>query len=243
MDGLYTALSGLLAETANLTAVAGNLSNLQSPGYLAESGNVEAAISQVVLRVGGSQGGAILGQRSAGIVYTNTFDLAPGPIEPTTSPSDLALNGDGFFAVRTPSGQVAYTRNGAFTVNAQGNLVLPQGAVLLDTQGNPVTVVPNQPFTVAADGTVQQQGAVVGQIAVVALQPNSVVGLGQALYQGTPGPSQATVVQGGLTQSNVSAVVSAERLLRAESAYQALTQVVNAESNRQKTADGLGTLA
>lgn len=243
MDGLYTALSGLLAQGGSLAAIAGNLANAQSPGYLAQTGNVSDNVTAIYARSGGTQGGAWLGVELSGVVYTNAFDLQPGPIEPTGRATDIGLGGNGFFAVRTPAGQLAYTRNGAFTLDPLGRLVTASGAILLDTQGNPLTLTPGQPFTVQSDGTVVQGGAVVGQIGVFQLAPGTVASLGQALYQGQAAPANVQVVQGSLTQSNVSLVSSAERMLQAEIAYQALTAAVNAESNRSRTASGLGTLA
>src|ERR671932_596342 len=67
-------------------------------------------------------------------------DWAPAPIEQTDQPLDLAIDGEGFFAVRTPQG-VRYTRNGQFTTDARGLLLTAQGDEVLSQNGQPVQVV------------------------------------------------------------------------------------------------------
>ena len=245
MDALYTGLSGLLAETGALNQVAGNIANQMSPGYLAQSGQVIDGIQNTVLRVGGT-GTRVIGNVPSGIVYTNSVITTPSPVQAKGVSTDLAISGNGFFAVKTPAG-TQYTRNGAFSVDSNGEIVTQGGYALLGRNGQPLRINPFSPFQVASDGTVTQNGAVVGAIGLYQLPTGQLQSNGGGLYQTAVAARAAganvAVVQGSLDGSNVSLANSVQNLIRAEGSYQALTNLVNAESKRMSIAVGLGILA
>jgi flagellar basal body rod protein FlgG len=244
MDALYTALSGIMAQTGALNQVSGNIANQMSSGYLAQVGQVVDGIQQSVLRVG-PQGTQTIGTISSGVVYTNSVNTSASPIQSTGVPTDLAVSGNGFFAVQTPIG-VQYTRNGAFSLNPQGQLVNPLGNPLLDVQQKPLRVNPHLPFQVSSAGVVTQNGRQVGAIGLYQMPAPSLVATSGGLYQSRAarlaGPGVA-VVQGSVDGANVSLARSAQDLIRAQSGYQSLTTLVNAESKRMSIAVGLGILA
>lgn len=244
MDALYTALSGLLAQSGALNQVAGNLANASSTGYLSQTGAMVDGASAVLYRTGGT-GTQALGKISGGLVYTNSLNLAPSPLDPSGVATDLAVSGNAFFAVKTPQG-TAYTRNGAFSVNAAGELVTPGGDALLGAGGVPLRINPLLPLQVGAGGAVRQGGAVVGHIPLFGLKAGTVTALGGGLYQTTAKAAPAVgaaVVQGSLDGANVSVVDASQALLQAQASYQSLTDLVNQEAKRLATADGLGVLA
>lgn len=244
MDALYTALSGLLAQGGALNQVAGNIANASSTGYLSQTGAMVDGVGQTLYRAGGT-GTAALGNLPGGLVYTNSLNLAPSPVEGTGVLTDLAVSGNAFFAVKTAQG-TAYTRNGALTVNAAGQLITPGGDPLLGAGGAPLLVNPMLPFQVGSDGTVSQAGGVVGRLPLYRLKPGTVTALGGGLYRTNAKPAAATgaaVVQGSLNGANVSVVNASQELLQAQASYQSLTDLVNQEAKRMQTADGLGLLA
>src|SRR3954447_6286984 len=141
--GLYLAASGMLAEQLRQDQIANDLSNSSTSGYKAER-TTQQSFGKLLLT--NSVTGATVGSQSTGVQVTNTVtDWSPQAIKDTGEPLDMAIHGDGFFAVQTASG-VRYTRNGEFQSDAQGRLVT--------SMGDPVLGRNNQPVTIGADGKV-----------------------------------------------------------------------------------------
>jgi flagellar basal body rod protein FlgG len=152
------------------------------------------------------------------------LDLSAGKQVETGSPTDLAIDGSGFFVVRG-TGDAAYTRQGQFTRTSDGHLVTSGGLALQAADGGDI-VLANGPFTVGADGIVTQQGAPVARVAVVDFSSRTGLAESGGLLTGAGSDSVdapgATVRQGALEQSNVSTgeemVSMMEALRRAEGA-------------------------
>lgn len=137
MGSLLTALSGLSADTTALNVVGDNLANMNTQGFKTNDISFEDAMNEA--------SGSL--QVGAGVGSTGTNrDFTQGNIENTGQPLDLAIQGNGFFVVQDPStGTSMYTRDGGFTLNAQGQLVTSSGDLV---QG-----------WMAANGTVNPSGA------------------------------------------------------------------------------------
>jgi flagellar basal-body rod protein FlgF len=167
--GLYIAASGMLAEQVRQDQIANDLANAQTPGYKADRSSQRAfgdlLLSNTVTGqpVGGLGAGAQIAQ--------TTTDLSAQPLRQTDEPLDFAVQGDGYFAVRTNNG-VQYTRNGAFT---QG-----PGGLLVDQVGNPVLSQNGQTIKVDKDGTVDP-----GRLGVYAV--NNVKKVGDGNFTGQAG--------------------------------------------------------
>jgi flagellar basal-body rod protein FlgF len=139
--GLYIAASGMVAEMARQDQLANDLANASTPGYKADRVSQQSFGSLLV-----QNDGATVGSLGTGAhIDKQVTDLRPQALRDTGQPLDLAIEGDGWFGVRTKQG-VRYTRNGSFTADARGNLV--------DQLGNQVLGTNNQPVKVGADGTV-----------------------------------------------------------------------------------------
>src|SRR5579863_4414919 len=234
---LYTAASGMLAQQMNLDNIANNLANASTTGFhsrllqfqdLIYQNTVApgaAATQQTTLPAGLQVG---LGTHPA----SSEMIQAEGDFDATGNPLDLAIQGNGFFQVTLPTGDLAYTRSGAFHLDQNGNIV--------DAQGNPLTpniTIPSNALsiTVGTDGTVsvtlpqqtqaQQVGAI--QLATFA-NPGGLNTIGQNLFQattssgdailGTPGGSDGlgTIQQGALEASNVSVVTEFVNMILAQ---------------------------
>jgi len=135
--GLYIAASGMLAEQIRQDQIANDLANASTPGYKADR---TAQREFGALLLANSTNGAQVGSQSTAVQVDNIqTDFTPKPSRDTGEPLDFAITGQGFFAVQTAQG-VRYTRNGAFTADAKGNLVDQMGNQVLGVGGKPIAV-------------------------------------------------------------------------------------------------------
>ena len=147
-SGYYAAFSGWLARSQALDVAAGNLANAGTAGYRAERDYFRSAIlgpdaldSQLNTTV-----------NAFGVLGGSRLDLGQGALTPTGNPVDLAIEGDGFFAIQTKQG-VRYTRDGQFERAQDGTLTTQAGEPVLDARDEPVRV-PSGEIVVGTDGAV-----------------------------------------------------------------------------------------
>jgi flagellar basal-body rod protein FlgF len=197
---MYKALSGAVVQMRRLEVTAQDLANVNTSGYKGQRLSFSEVLANRLPpdeRPGGLV--AIAGQ------HTN---LGQGEIQGTGNPFNLALEGDGFFVVQTTRG-ARYTRNGAFTLKADGTLITPQGDALLGA-GGPMRIT-GAKMDVAGDGTVTSADGEVGKLRIVRFaDPRRVAKEGTNLFVTAPGnvqeASDPRVLQGSLEQSNVSPI-------------------------------------
>ena len=138
--GLYIAASGMLAEQIRQEQISNDLANASTPGYKAERSS-QRSFGQLLLS--NSLTSAGVGPSGTAVAIDRiTTDFTPQPARETGEPLDLAIAGEGFFAVRTDRG-TRYTRNGQFTVSPQGLLSTPAGDPVLGRGGRPIAVGPD----------------------------------------------------------------------------------------------------
>lgn len=202
----------MVAEMARQDQLANDLANVTTPGYKSDR-TTQSSFGELVVTdlATGQRAGTISAGARAGNQVTN---LNPAPIRDTGEPLDLAIQGEGWFAVQTPDG-LRYTRNGAFQANNQGQLV--------DQMGNPVLGPRNQPVRVGADGQVNPDD--VGVFAV----PNARK-VGDSYMTGNAaGRAEGQVRTGSLEMSGVDAartMVTMMASLRAiEAGQRAITTI------------------
>jgi flagellar basal body rod protein FlgG len=174
IKGLYAASAAMLAGMDRQALVAHNAANLDTPGFKQVMTSIESWYETPVVQPGQTtaNGGALfyLGNMGlgadAGREYT---DFSSGPMRSTQNPLDFAINGEGFFRIKTPNGE-RLTRDGRFLVDAQGNLVTVDGNFILDSGGQPMKIPagtnPNE-IGVAQDGTMFINGKQSGQLGIV----------------------------------------------------------------------------
>ena len=153
---LYSAGSGMSAQQMNVDNIAHNLANANTTGFKMRRTEFQDLLYQTVVQPGAAAGGQTvvpsglqlgLGARPA----ANEIIFQQGDFQQTNNPLDLVIQGRGFFQVRRATGELAFTRSGAFHLDRDGNLVTLNGDAL-DPQ---ITVPPEaQSITVAGDGTV-----------------------------------------------------------------------------------------
>ena len=120
-SGYYAAMTGLVARSQALDTAAANLANAQTPGYRAEREFFRSVL------LGPDAADSQLGQavNNFGLLGGDRLSQAQGALQQTGNPLDLAIEGQGFFAVQTPNG-IRYTRDGSFHRSQKGLLVTPQ---------------------------------------------------------------------------------------------------------------------
>lgn len=246
---LNTAATGMVAQQLNLDNIANNLANASTSGFRKRRLQFQdllyqnlvmpgaAATQQTTISAGLQIG---LGSRSS----ASEMIQSQGDLTATGNPLDLAIQGSGFFQVQLPSGDLAYTRDGTFHLDSQGQMVTADGNPLQPS----ITIPTNATsITIGTDGTVsitqpgqtaaQQVGSI--QMAQFA-NPGGLNSVGANLFLpttasgdallGTPGGSDGlgTVQQGSLEQSNVNVVEEFVNMILAQRAYESNSKVAQA---------------
>lgn len=223
--GLYIAASGMVAEQARQNQLASDLANASTPGYKPDESN-QHNFGSVLLSntMSGSQIGSIATEVQSGKTYTN---LTPSPVHETGRPLDFAIEGEGFFAVRTPQG-VRYSRDGQFTVSAKGQLTDSFGNLVLSQSGAPIQVA-NGRVSGATPGMFKLQGA---------------VKQGENLFTGTPaGPAAGTLREGALEEAGVDPVKAMVEMMAALRSFQSGQQAIQAiDQTLQAAATQVGSV-
>lgn len=172
-------------------------------------------------------------------------DFSQGMLSPTGNSLDLALSGQGFFALNSPKGTI-YTRNGQFQVSKSNQLQTVEGYTLRDTQNNgqPIVVDPTQQIEIGKDGIVQQNGQTAGQIEIGGIDnPTEALSkLGSSYFafstqsaQATPN-STAEIHQGAVEQSNVPVSDAAVRLISIMRQFEMLQKAMSVGADMDKQA-------
>lgn len=167
-SGLYAAYTGLMARTQALDTTANNLANAGTNGYRAQRDYFQGVFAGGLDRdyPADSQVGQTV--NGFGILGGNHLDLGQGQLASTGNPLDLAIEGQGFFAVQTKSG-ITYTRDGAFSRSSTGVLQTSRGEPVLDIQQQPITI-PTGTTHISPDGSISVSTAdgsvIVGQVGV-----------------------------------------------------------------------------
>lgn len=257
---LYSAASGMNAQQLNVDNIANNLANANTAGYKTRRAQFQDLLYQNMVQPGAASGQAStvpaglqlgLGTKSV----SNEIIFTQGNFSETDNPLDVVIQGNGFFQVTLPTGELAYTRDGSFQLDKDGNLVTSTGNLI-----SPQITIPAaaQSVTIAQDGTVsyllpnQTTASKAGQIQLAGFQnPAGLTSLGGNLYQptdasgqpivGNPGGTDGlgTLLQGYTEQSNVSIVQEFINLIVAQRAYEANSKVVKASDDMMQQVNNL----
>jgi flagellar basal body rod protein FlgG len=183
-------------------------------------------------------------QQELPVVERQWTDFSQGAIVPTGSPLSLALSGQGYFALNSPTG-VVYTRNGNFQISKSSQLATPDGYTLRNVldQGRPIKVNPAESVDIGKDGVVRQGGQDIGQIEVsqIGSAPEALSKLGSSYFAITDKagvaakPADTEVLQGQLEQSNVPVAEGAVRLVSVMRQFEMLQKAMTlgADMNKQ----------
>jgi flagellar basal-body rod protein FlgF len=233
--GLYTAASGMMTAMRRMEMVTNNLANAQTTGFKQER-TATSTFAEALIQVDGTPAPLApnppLGQMGMATVSEEPLlDFTQGALQESGRNLDMALEGPGFFTVQTQEG-TRYTRDGAFTRDANGNLTTTEGDLVMGEDGNPITI-PGGRIQVEPDGTVQVADQTVGKLAVVEFnldQPLRKVGNNQfATRNDGDQPHAATtsaVRQNFIESSNVDMAGAQTTMLELQRAYDASQRMV-----------------
>lgn len=245
--GIYPILSGALSQERRLQVIANNLANANTTAYKRDETLFAALLSAAsatpprmappaawsftAAPVGGS-GGSRFFVALRGVAT----EFQPGRLRTTNNPLDVAIQGPGFFEVRTPDG-VRYTRNGVFHVSHKQELVTEQGYRVMGKKG-PLKVG-NGDVRIAPDGTVTVDGQVSGTLKIVEFPPDRPPEkIGEGLYRGTGGrPVKAPLLAiGHIEESNVNAVEEMVQVIEVMRSYESAQRLVQTFDRMTETA-------
>jgi flagellar basal-body rod protein FlgG len=240
MESLWVAKTGLEAQQTRMTVVSQNLANVNTTGYKRQRVMFEDLLYQNVVQSGGltsQQTEAATGLNlGTGVrVVATDRQFSQGNIVTTGNQFDVAVNGRGFFEILLPDGTQAYTRDGTFQINADGQLVTASGYTV-----QPAITVPAgaAAVTIGVDGVVS--ATVPGQASAIQVgtlqltdfvNPAGLQPRGENLYAetassgppqpGTPGlTGLGTLLQGSLETSNVNVVEELVTMIETQRAYE-----------------------
>jgi len=259
MRALWTAATGMAAQSLNVDVISNNISNVNTTGFKRGRANFQDLMYQQ-LKAPGSEASSAGTQVPTGIqiglgVKATSVDsiFSEGSFQQTDNPLDLTIQGRGFFQVQLPNGDTAYTRDGKFSIDSQGQIVTQNGDPVL-----PGITIPTdaQTIQIAPDGTVSvvQPGAtqsVVGQIQIADfINPAGLTHLGSNMYQPSNASGQAvignpsenglgSVGQGMLEMSNVSMVEEMVNLIAGQRAYEMNSKAIQAADQMLQTANNV----
>jgi flagellar basal-body rod protein FlgF len=229
-SGYYAAFSGLLARSQALDLAAGNLANAGTAGYRAERDYFRSAI------LGPEALGSQLNRtvNAFGVLGGSRLDLGQGALTPTGNPLDLAIEGEGFFAIQTRQG-IRYTRDGQLARAQDGTLTTQAGEAVLDGNRQPVRL-PAGEVVVGADGSVSVNGAIAGRIALFGFSsPEALTAEGANRYAAatgvTPVPASGSLHQSALESSNQDVINGSLQLVLMQRQAEMMQKAVSIFSN------------
>ena len=238
MDNTSTiALSRLVAQAREMDVTATNIANTGTPGYRGE----RTLFSDFLVR----EGGRALPTGEGALAFTQdraTYrDTKQGALTHTANPLDLAISGDGYFAVQTANGP-RLSRAGHFALGTNGRIVDENNNALLDAAGKPLQVAAaDTALSVSGAGTLQSENGEIGKIGIVtAADQMKLRAEGSRLFDAsattTAPATAATITQGSLEESNIQPTMEVTRMMTQLREFQFVTQFVQSESDRQTSA-------
>ena len=274
--GFYSAMSGMTAQQRKTEILTNNMANANTPGYKSDQSTIRSFPDMLMSAITSNgipteHGLNVLKATPVGALNTGVYlqetlsNYAQGALQQTGLSTDVALidgqlpidqesgnPGAIFFRIQHPDGNEAYTRNGNFTLDGQGNLVTGMGLRVLDSEGNPIQLG-NDKFTISPQGNItDENGVQVAQLGV-AFSANTDVLMKQdnglfRMLEGEALPSAYEVEgvtfsmqQQYLEASNVDAAQSMTNLLTAYRAYEANQKVLQAyDKSMDKAVNDIG---
>ena len=246
---LWISKTGLDAQSKEIAVISNNLANASTVGYKKSRAVFEDLLYQNINQPGGRSAqdtempsGLMLGAGTK-VVATQKIHTQ-GDMLNTDNALDLMIQGEGMFEILMPDGSSAYSRNGQFTMDEEGNIVTPGAGYLLQPQvtvpADALSIIVSQDGEVSVTLQGQPEPAVIGQINTVNfINPTGLMPIGQNLFtetsvsgapqQGVPGlEGYGLIVQGALETSNVNTTEELVNLIESQRVYEMNSKVISA---------------
>ncbi len=261
MRALWSAASGMKGQQTNMDVIANNIANVNTYGGKKVRAEFQDLIYQNIRDAGAASGadsqyptGMQIGLGTR-VAATNRL-FTQGALQSTENPTDVGIQGEGFFRITMPDGSTAYTRDGSFKLDSQRRLVTTDGYPLADG----ITIdenAPNDSITISGDGRVSYtvagdtQTTEAGQIQLARfVNPSGLTAIGKNLFvesaasgnaiEGNPGENGAgTLTQGTLEMSNVQIVEEMVNMIISQRAYESNSKAVTTSDSMLEIANGL----
>ena len=256
---LWTAASGMKSQSLNIDVISNNLANVNTTGFKSSRADFQDLLYETLRQAGTSSSettdvpaGIQIGHGSRPVASHKIFTT--GDFQQTKNELDIAIEGDGFFQIVQPNGELAYTRDGAFKMDRDGRIVTSDGFVM-----EPEITIPSDSISlsIGLDGTVSvlQAGAStpteIGTISLARfVNPAGLHSIGRNLYLptnasgdpivGTAGEDGlGALAQGFLEMSNVSVVDEMVKMITAQRAYEINSKTIQAADDMLQQANNV----
>lgn len=243
-NAAYVALSRQLTLRRQLDVTANNIANADTVGFKVENLLTNTEVGR------GAKNAMVRGPVAFVLDDGVARDFGQGELKQTGAPFDFAIEGQAFFEINTEEGP-RYTRDGRFTLDEAGRLITADGDPVAGLGGAEIQIDTTLgPVSVAADGTITQQGQVTGRIGVVRFDDlASLSKTGNGLYRNTTNEAPAAapdarVRQGMLEGSNVQTLTQITDLIEIQRAYERMTRMIDqTEDLSRRSVERLGRAA
>ena len=222
------ALSHQMALQNQMDIIANNIANSSTAGFQGQNSMFAAVLAKA------TTGDEVAFVQDRGVLR----NVESGPLSSTSNPLDIAIKGQGYFVVETEDG-TRYTRNGAFRIDADGQLVNVSGDPVLAEGDLPIVFAPGEiDIHVSRDGSISTENGIIGRLRLVTFENEQDMSqAGANLYESEQEPIEAPdseFIQGMLEGSNVKAVVELTRMIQVMRSYQGAAKLIESEDERSK---------
>ncbi len=240
MDNLsILAASGLRSRMESLDLLANNLANASNAGFKSDRESYSLYVSAEARDAAWQAGQSPV---VLPVIESNWTDLSQGDLTVTGRELDVALSGKGFFVVQGPNGPLL-TRDGAFRLSANGVLVTKDGYALQAVGGQTIAARPGAALTIRKDGTVLQDGQILGRLEIADSTLPSISSKRQGNYflldprsLPTRSPDGTELLQGSLETSNVSAASAAVKMVNVLRQFESLQKALQLSGDMNRSA-------
>lgn len=228
--GLYIAGTGMNVQSKQMDLISNDLANVTTTGYKKTNAITKSFPEVLMTRLYDSQNGinneATIGNVNFGATIDSVYtDYTQGSVINSDSPTDLAIQGDGFFVINSPEGELL-TRDGKFQINKEGNLVTKEGYSVMGQSGainlgNEFLKTKNE-LSILEDGSVQVNGETIDKLQITAIEDNqSLQKTGDNFYKGGQKKNfEGYVLQYFTEASNVNPVNAMVEMIKVSRAYE-----------------------
>lgn len=261
MRSLWSAASGMIAQQTNMDIVAHNLANVNTYGNKKVRAEFQDLLYQTLRDPGGNSSATTNypqgKQVGLGVRVAATHRIfTQGPLQTTDKSTDVGIQGDGFFQIQLPGGGFAYTRDGSFKIDANGNLLTTDGYTVSGGITFP-TDISHDSIVIGQDGTVSYTTAegTTTQVGTIQLyrfiNPEGLTSIGKNLFRQNDASGEATLIdlnangesnslaQGTIEMSGVQVVEEMVNMIVAQRAYESNSKAITTSDSMLEIANGL----
>jgi flagellar basal-body rod protein FlgG len=262
MSALQSAATGMMGQELKIDVIANNIANISTNGYKRRDVVFQDLLYIRMQRPGYNAGSTSPGSPSGiqiglGVNVGSIHAIfEQGPLKQTNNPTDVAISGEGFFRIQTPDGKMFYTRDGAFKINAAGQLVTSDGmevspGITLPEGSTEVTIASNGDVSAKVNGNNIPQNFNRIDLAVF-INPKGLEPVGKNLFIETESsgtavigapedPGFASLIQRYIEESNVSSVMEITEMIKAQRAYEMSANVMEVAAEVLRKASNIQT--